>query len=212
MAIMRFLQGVLSEAVQAGQSGSLRLEELRGAFRHLSVLEGTLVRLRPPRLSDAGDLYAYARDEENSLYVLWEPHRSVSDSRDVLRGIIRRNRKGLPATMAVTLKNDDRLIGTIGFQWINAESRSCEVGYSIARRLWNRGLATDALKTLVPFAFNTLGLNRIEARHDARNPASGHVMERAGFKLEGISRESLMLKGHLADMAHYALIKEDFQG
>ena len=128
----------------------------------------------------------------------------------VLRGIIRRNRRGLPATLAICLRGDDRLIGTIGFQWINIESRSCEIGYSIARRLWNRGLATDALKAILPFAFDTLGLNRVEARHDVRNPASGRVMERAGFKLEGISRECLMLKGRLADMANYALIKEEY--
>ena len=103
-----------------------------------------------------------------------------------------------------------RLIGTIGFQWINIESRSCEIGYSIARRLWNRGLATDALKAVLPFAFDTLGLNRVEARHDVLNPASGRVMERAGFKPVGVSRESLMLKGRLADMANYALIKEEY--
>ena len=210
---MRYLQGLLSEW-QADEAESpspgLRAEDMREAFLRLEALEGELVRLRPPRMSDAGDLFTFARDEENSRHVLWEPHRSMSDSREVLRGIIRRNRKGLPATLAVTLKRDDRLVGTIGFQWINLESRSGEIGYSIARRLWNRGLATDALKAMLPFAFDTLGLNRVEAKHDTGNPASGRVMEHAGFKLEGIARESLMLKGRLVDMANYALIREDW--
>ena len=212
---MRLLQGLLSEW-QAEQDTppptAPSSEGMREAFRRLEALEGELVRLRPPKMSDAGDLFSFARDEENSRHVLWEPHRSMADSREVLRGIIRRNRKGLPATLAVTLKGDDRLIGTIGFQWINLEIRSCEIGYSIARRLWNRGLATDALKAILPFAFETLGLNRIEARHDTGNPASGRVMEHAGFQLEGIARESLMLKGRLADMANYALIRDDWAG
>ena len=210
---MRFLQDLLADLTgekDRDHPPAPGAEDMRRAFRHISALEGELVRLRPPRMSDAGDLFTYARDEENSRYVLWEPHQSVADSREVLRGIIRRNRRGLPATLAICLRGDDRMIGTIGFQWINIESRSCEIGYSIARRLWNRGLATDALKAILPFAFDTLGLNRVEARHDVLNPASGRVMERAGFKLEGISRESLMLKGRLADMANYALIKEEY--
>ena len=210
---MRFLQGLLGEGWAepvANTFPELTADGMRDALLRLDTLEGDLVRLRLPRLSDAGDLYTFARDEENSRHVLWEPHRSVSDSREVLRYIIRRNRKGLPMTLAITLKRDDRLIGTIGFQWINFESRSGEIGYSIARRLWNRGLATDALKTILPFAFDTLGLNRIEAKHDTGNPASGRVMEHAGFKLEGIARKSLLLKGMLVDVVNYALIREEW--
>lgn len=210
---MRLLHKLLDDLSPATPSPEqvLTAEGLRDAFLRLDALEGERVRLRLPRLSDAGDLYSFACDEMNSRYVLWDPHQSVADSREILRGMIRRNRKGLPVTLAITLKQDDRLIGTIGFQWVNIESRSCEIGYSVARRLWNRGLATDALKAVLPFAFETLGLNRVEARHDVQNPASGRVMLRAGFRLEGIARESLMLKGRLADMANYALIKDDWQ-
>ena len=104
---MRFLQDLLADLTgekDRDHPPAPGVEDMRRAFRHISALEGDLVRLRPPRMSDAGDLYAYARDEENSRYVLWEPHQSVADSREVLRGIIRRNRRGLPATLAICLR------------------------------------------------------------------------------------------------------------
>lgn len=103
------------------------------------------------------------------------------------------------------------MIGTIGFQWIDAHKGTGEVGYSIARRLWNKGLATEALRALLPFAFDTLGLHRVEARHDVLNPASGRVMEHAGFRPEGIARDSVMIKGRSADMACYAMLREEWR-
>ncbi len=194
-----------------GQEGALSDETMRRLLRRLPPLEGERVILRLPRMADAGDLFAYASDEELSRHVLWETHRSPADSRDVLRGIIRRNRRGLPVTLAVTLRGDGRMIGTIGFQWIDAESRSCEIGYSVARRLWNRGIATDALKAMLPLCFDMLELNRVQARYDLDNPASGRVMEKAGFRYEGVARQSLMLKGRLADMACCAIVREDWR-
>ena len=188
----------------------LQAERFRSIFKQLPVLAGKRLVLRTPVMHDAGDFYSFARDKENCRYVLWEAHESVSDSRDVLRGIIRRNRRGDPATFAIALKTDSRLIGTIGFQWIDTENRSCEVGYSIARRLWNRGLGTEALEILLPFAFEKLHLNRVEAKHDVLNPASGKVLLHLGFCQEGIMRSSLSLKGRMADMVHYALLKEDW--
>lgn len=185
-------------------------ERFRSIFRELPVLQGERIILRTPFMHDAGDFYSFARDEENCRYVLWDAHQSVSDSRNVLRGIIRRNKRGDPATFAIALKSDNRFIGTIGFQWIDIQSCSCELGYSIARRLWNRGLGTEALKTLLPFAFEKLDLNRIEAKHDVLNPASGKVLLHLGFRQEQIARSSLSLKGRMADMAHYVLLKEDW--
>lgn len=191
--------------------GGSQAELFRSIFRKLPVLQGNRIFLRPPALHDAGDFFSFARDEENCRYVLWDAHQSIGDSKVVLRGIIRRNRRGDPATFAIALKKDKRLIGTIGFQWIDIENQSCEVGYSIARRLWNRGLASEALGILLPFAFEDLGLNRIEAKHDILNPASGQVLLHLGFRCEGIARSSILLKGRIADMVKYALLKDEWK-
>lgn len=184
---------------------------LKASFKQLPTLSSERLLLRAPRMSDAADYYAYARDPENSRYVLWEPHRSILDSRSALRSLISQNRRGLPATFAIELKAEARMIGTIGFQWIDLDSMTAELGYTIARRLWNHGLATEALKRLSAYAFDELGLRKLEARHDIRNPASGRVMLRAGFHLEDREPQSLWLKGRMADLDCYALYREEHQ-
>lgn len=206
---MHFWQEILCD--KDTMNREFQAEQYRGLFRKLPQLEGERLILRSPQMRDAGDFYSYAREKENCRYVLWEAHRDIAESKDVLRGIIRRNRRGDPATFAICLKTDQRLIGTIGFQWIDLDHRSCEVGYSIASRLWNRGLATEALGILLPFAFDQLQLNRIEAKHDVLNPSSGRVLDHLGFTREGLARKSILLKGRMADMVRYALLKEDWE-
>lgn len=202
------LQGLLAPEVSVPHPQSL--EGFRAVFKRLPELEGPRLLLRAPRMQDADDLYAYARDEENCRYVLWDAHRSLSDSRWALRGLIAGNRRGDPPTFAIVMKAEGRMAGTIGLQSIDLDNRSAEVGYSIARRLWNHGLATEAVRVLTRYAFEQLGLDRLEAKHDVLNPASGRVLEKAGFTAEGVSRGSLLLKGRRADMMRYAILKEDW--
>lgn len=178
-------------------------------FSHLPVLETDRLLLRPMRMSDARDLFAYARDPEVSRHVLWEPHQSISDSRQMLRAVRWQYHRGLPSSFAIALRESGRMIGTIGFMWINTEYRSAEVGYSLARSYWNQGLMTEALKKVLSFGFDTLRLNRIEAQHETDNPASGRVMARCGMRYEGTMRQRIVNKGRYADVAVYAMLRSD---
>ena len=178
-------------------------------FSRLPVLETDRLLLRPMRMSDARDLYTYASDPEVSRHVLWEPHQSIHDSRQMLRAVRWQYRRGLPSSYAIVLKKSGRMIGTIGFMWVNTEYRSAEVGYSLARSYWNQGLMTEALKRLLTFGFEELRLNRIEAQHETDNPASGRVMAHAGMRYEGTMRQRIVNKGHYADVAVYAILQGD---
>ena len=93
--MIRYLQGLLTIPEDA-QTDAASLEHMRAAFRNLPVLESDRLLLRAPRIHDAEDMYAYARDAENCRYVMWEAHANVWESRDALRSIIHRNRRGGP--------------------------------------------------------------------------------------------------------------------
>jgi len=179
----------------------------RAAFRAMPMLDTARLLVRPPHLRDAEDFYTFARDEEMCRYVLWDAHKSPRESRETLRGMMKRNHQGYPGTFVIEIKSERRMIGTIGFQWIDPENKSCELGYSIARRLWGHGIAAEALEAVVRYAFELLDLNRVEAKHDVLNPASGRVLNKAGFLQEGLARESLLIKGRHADMQRYALLR-----
>lgn len=178
-------------------------------FSHLPVLETERLILRPMRMSDARDLYSYAQDREVSRHVLWDAHRSIGQSRDFLRAAIRQYRRGQPASFAITLRDSGRMIGTIGFMWINPDHKSGEVGYSLARDYWNRGIMTEALRAVIAFGFDTLNLHRIEAQHETDNPASGRVMAHVGMRYEGTLRGRLINKGRYVDVCLYAILRDD---
>lgn len=181
----------------------------RQIFSHLPTLETQRLILRKMRMRDRHDLFAYASDPEVSRHVLWDTHETLRDSDAFLRGAIRQYRKGLPASFAIVLKETGRMVGTIGFMWVNPEYRSAEVGYSLARDCWNQGLMTEALARVIAFGFDTLRLNRIEAQHEITNPASGHVMAHVGMRKEGVLRQRVRNKGVYSDVALYAILRSD---
>ena len=107
-----------------------------GFFHDLPELETGRLLLRKLRMTDAQDMYEYSRDPEVARHVLWDAHQSVGDSRGYLRYAVRQYRQDLPASWGIELKENHKLIGTIGFMWINRDHNSAEVGYSLAREYW----------------------------------------------------------------------------
>ena len=83
------------------------------------------------------------------------------------------------------------------------------VAYYLAEKAWGKGYMTEILKRVIDFCFDELGLNRVEADHFARNPASGRVMEKAGMTKEGYARQKYCKDGEFLDAVLYAILKED---
>ncbi|MBQ6949890.1 MAG: GNAT family N-acetyltransferase [Clostridia bacterium] len=180
-------------------------------FSNLPHIETDRLVLRPLQMSDARDMYEYARDPEVSRYVLWDAHKSIWETKRFLHFARSQYRRGFPGSFAMELKESGRMIGTIGFMWVNPDYKSAEVGYSLGREWWNKGLMTEALDATLRFGFEELKLNRIEAQHDTQNPASGRVMAHCGMRFEGVMRQRIMNKGTFRDVAVYAILKNDWQ-
>ena len=180
-------------------------------FSSLPVLETDDLILRKPSRRDAKDIFQYASDPEVARYVLWDPHRSISETRSFVRYLRSRIRAGYPSSWVVTLKETGKAIGTIGFIWYSDNNRSAELGYSFSREYWNHGYATQALKAVIDASFHALPLNRLEAQHDLRNPASGRVMEKCGLRQEGILRNRIINKQEYVDVALYAILRSDWK-
>lgn len=192
-------------------SGGSRSASAADYFRRLPVLETPSLILRPMVMKDAADIYAYSSDPEVARYVLWEPHRSLRETRMYIRYIRSLYQNGLPSSWAVVLRETGRVIGSIGFMWLSEENSSAEVGYSLSRQYWNRGYATEALSAVLRSAFPALNLHRIEAQRDLRNPASGRVMEKCGLRAEGTLRGRIYNKGEYIDVVLYAILRSDWE-
>lgn len=179
-------------------------------FSDLPCIKTEDLFLRPVKNRDAPDIYQYASDPDVARYVLWEPHRSLSETRSFIRYLRSLYRRGLPSSWAVELISTRTVIGTIGFMGYSPAHHAAEIGYSFSKSYWNHGFATQALKAVIVKTFDSVpGLNRLEAQHDIRNPASGRVMEKCGMKKEGILRERLFNKNEFVSVVLYSVIRSD---
>jgi RimJ/RimL family protein N-acetyltransferase len=88
---------------------------------------------------------------------------------------------------------------------------SAEVGWWVAPRWWGRGVATAAVRRYIAYCFEDLDLHRVEAGVFLSNPGSARVAEKAGFELEGISRDAYLKKGELVDRLSYGLTRSQMQ-
>lgn len=182
----------------------------REAFARLPRLETPRLLLRPMTMRDAPDVFDYSRDPEVARYVLWSAHRSLGESRAYLRYVLKQYREGQPSSWGIVLKSTGRLVGTIGYMAYSSENSTVEVGYSLARSLWNHGLMTEALAAVLAFSFERMRIHRVEAQHDANNPASGRVMLKCGMRYEGRLRGRVYNKGRFIDVDLYAMLHEDW--
>lgn len=111
----------------------------------------------------------------------------------------------------MTLRADDVVVGLFGLANWSTVDRRAELGYSMAKEFWGQGIAQEACKELMRFGFDELGLNKIHACPLSSNKRSIHLIERLGFKLEGIFREHFFLEGVYRDEAQYAVFASDYQ-
>jgi ribosomal-protein-alanine N-acetyltransferase len=101
-------------------------------------------------------------------------------------------------------------IGSIAAAEQRDDTKMVHIGYCIGRKWWNKGITSEALKEIIRFFFEEVCVNRIESRHDPRNPNSGKVMTKRGLKYEGTMRQSDINNQGICDAAFYALLAEDY--
>ena len=179
-------------------------------FARLPVIQTERLILRKMTMRDAPDVYRYARDREVARHVLWEAHRSILDTRGYIRYLLSQYRNGEPGSWGIVLRETGRVIGSIGYMSYSPDHSTVEIGYSLSREHWGKGLMTEALSAVIDETFRVLDLHRIEAMHFTDNPASGRVMEKCGLQHEGHLRERICCKGVFRDVEMWAILHKDW--
>jgi [ribosomal protein S5]-alanine N-acetyltransferase len=180
-------------------------------FTDLPELETDRLLLRKMRLDDADDMFAYASDPEVTRYVLWDTHRSVEDSTNFLRFATEGYERGDFLGWGLVLKASGAFVGTCGMEVPDApEHARAELGYVLSREHWGRGLMPETVRRMIRFCFETMNLNRVEARCIAENTASARVMEKAGMSYEGTLRSRECIKGAYRDMKMYSILRREY--
>ena len=179
-------------------------------FSHIPTLETDRLILRGMRVSDAEDMYAYAKRPSVTEYLTWDPHGSVEETREYLTYIGQRYRTGDFYDWSVVDKESGHMVGTCGFTSFSCPNDSAEIGYVLNPDNQGRGLATEAVRRVLTFGFEELGLHRIEARFIEGNTASLRLMGRVGMTFEGYAREALRSKGRYRTIGTCAILRHEF--
>jgi len=112
-------------------------------------------------------------------------------------------------TFGFAIAVDNKVVGSIGvFRCENIHSRTAEMGYYIGEPYWGNGLGTSAVKQICKYIFEYTDIIRIFAEPFAHNVASCRILEKAGFKFEGLLRNNAIKNGKVLDMKMYSLIRE----
>ena len=152
----------------------------------------------------------WASDAEVTKYLTWPVHKSLDITKQVLRDWINGYKNPDFYQWAIVAKDFcNERIGTICVVHQDKEIGMVHIGYCIGRKFWHKGITSEALKMVINFLFDEVGVNRIEARHDTRNPNSGNVMKKCGMIYEGTLRQSDWNNQGICDASYYGILASD---
>jgi RimJ/RimL family protein N-acetyltransferase len=119
--------------------------------------------------------------------------------------------EGQRISLAIVVQETGRLVGDIMLFWHSAEHRSGEVGYVVDPEFQGLGYATEAVRAMLAVGFDGVGLRRITGRIDARNPASGAVLRKAGMRQEAVLVENERFKGEWTTEIDFAILEREWR-
>lgn len=163
------------------------------------------VTLRPLDISDTDAAVQWYTDEKVNRFCSWD----VFTTKEAAAQYFLKNGLTHPWHRAICVSG--RVVGSVSVSPLQGNDRCrAEIGYAVASEYWGKGVATLAVKMAAEAVFAEWEqLERLQAVVDVENPASQRVMEKAGFKREGILRKYYLLKGKARDAVIFSLLSTD---
>lgn len=176
------------------------------------ITDGVIL-LRPFRLEDAEEIYAAVRESLNELKP-WMSFAydgySLSDSKEFIRITRARWREGTLHAFAITDQKSGSVLGGCSLSHIHPVYHLCNLGYWVRSSRRGEGIAVRATQLAARFAFEKIGLIRVEIVIAVENKASRRVAEKAGAHYEGILRNRMVVGREVYDAHMYSLVPQDF--
>lgn len=175
------------------------------------ILETERLILRPFSAADVQEMYDnWASDPEVTRFLMWPAHPNPAVTAVVIKSWVSRYEDRSYYQWAIVLKETGSPIGSISIlNRMEEEIGSAHIGYCIGRKWWHQGITSEALARVIDFLFDEVEFNRIECRHDPRNPHSGAVMKKCGMRYCGTFRQCERNNQGICDAACYELLRTD---
>jgi ribosomal-protein-alanine N-acetyltransferase len=174
----------------------------------LPLLAGATVTLRELKASDAPSLFALLTTEEVSRFISPPPN-TVEGFERFIAWTVRQRSVGAYACFAVTIDSTDTAIGIFQLRQLEPGFGTAEWGFAIGSAYWGTGVFQEGAELLVTFAFEAVGVHRLEARAAIRNGRGNGALRKMGAVQEGLLRKSFCKNGEYFDQALWTILAED---
>ena len=184
------------------------------ALNHIGTVDLQTERLilRPFVREDAKQVFEnWASDPEVTKYLTWPTHENMDVTYMVIEDWISRYGESTFYQWAITFKDSHIPVGSISVVHYNDKVAKMEIGYCIGRNWWHYGITSEALAAVIRFLVTDLGVQRVEACHDPRNPHSGAVMRKCGMHYEGTQRQAGINNSGKCDLSWYSILASEWK-
>jgi ribosomal-protein-alanine N-acetyltransferase len=175
----------------------------------LPVLTSSQVTLRQLRASDATSLCALLTTEEVSRFIS-PPPTTVDGFERFIAWTLRQRQAGTYACFAVTVDSTDTAIGIFQLRELEPGFGTAEWGFAIGSAYWGSGVFLEGAELMVKFAFEVVGVHRLEARAAVKNGRGNGALRKIGAVQEGLLRKSFLKDGEYLDQALWTILHEDW--
>ncbi|TDL82771.1 GNAT family N-acetyltransferase [Peribacillus frigoritolerans] len=177
--------------------------------RDFPIIETKRLILREVTLDDAEDIYSYLSDQDVVKHMGLDPCQTVEDAWNEIKWYQSIYEEGIGIRWGITLKDSDKMIGSCGFLNMAAKHYRAEAGFELSKDYWGKGIASEALEAVVKYGYKHLQLERIEALIEPANLPSQKLVEKLGFRREGLLRHYEYTCGKFDDLYMYSVLKKD---
>ena len=177
------------------------------------TIETNRLILRKYEITDADDMFRnWVTDSEVSRFWGWEPHKNIDETKTLLKGWIEDYKKQDTYHWVIVFKNIMQAVGYIYLNELDNTNESASVHFALSRKVWNKGIMTEACNGVINFAFSKLHIKKINSCHHIDNPASGQVMRKCGMRyVKTEYRQILDCEEISGDYCYYEIETENFK-
>ena len=163
------------------------------------MIETERLIIRQIQESDVEDMFEYAQDEDTGPRAGWPPHKTIEDTRKIVNMWLEPNRT--EKNYSMIYKPDNKMIGTIGIVHLNQKRKDAsnifanqlikegksifEIGTTLSKKYWSKGISTESLKAIIDYLFKNKGADVVLTLHYKENIASQKVQEKNNMKVLG---------------------------
>jgi ribosomal-protein-alanine N-acetyltransferase len=175
----------------------------------LPVLQGKGFTLRELRLTDATSLLSLLTTEEVTRFIS-PPPKTVEGFERFIAWAQRERDAGRYVCYAIVPDGYDTAVGLFQVRQLDSSFTTAEWGFALAFEFWGSGLFMGGAELVIDFAFDTLGVSRLEARAAVANGRGNSALRKVGAVQEGVLRKSFLRGGKYIDQALWSLLEEDW--